>query len=302
MSQPSISAKREWLWQLLGGPPTREAELLDQTRPATLAGASRLTFADMGHGEVPALLVPPEAAPPWPVVLHVHAHGNRYQIGKREIVDGRPALPGGPYATAWPSIGVAVLAIDLPLFGDRAGENEATVARAYHWRGDTLFGQMLRELHAVVGWLVADSRFRADRIGVFGLSMGATLAWWLAALDTRVAAVADLCCFADLGTLINRGAHGLHGPYMTVPGLVPEARTGQIAALAAPRPKLVRVGLDDPLTPKDAWDIALADLREGYADTPARLDAKARPGGHVETPEMRAEVLAFFRRWLVDYT
>ena len=65
--------------------------------------------------------------------------------------------------------------------------------------------------------------------------MGATLAFWLAALDPRMKAVAHLCCFADLETLVASGAHDLHGLYMTVPGLLAVARTGEIAGLIAPR-------------------------------------------------------------------
>lgn len=295
---------RDRLWGLLGGAPREtvarivaEEALPD---PAPGVALSRLVFDDLGLGRVPALLARPRAGGPRPVVLHLHAHGGRYDIGKRELTEGRPALPGEAYALAWPSAGLAALSFDLPCFGERAGLDEAATARARHWRGDTLFGQMLREAAAMVGFLGADPRFRADRIGAFGVSMGATLAWWLAALDVRVAAVADLCCFADLETLVGTGAHALHGPYMTVPGLLPAFRSGEIAGLAAPRPKLVRVGLDDSLTPPAAFERAKADLVSAYESAGARdqLDIAAATGGHVETAAMRADVLRFMARAL----
>ncbi len=294
------------LWRLLGGGPSVPARLACEAAvPCALPGLSlhHLRFADLGIGPVPALLsLPTQQSAPFPIVLHIHAHGGRYAIGMRELVEGRPALLPEPYAVALARLGIAALAIDLPCFGARADLEEAATARAFHWRGDTLFGQMLRELHAVVGAIAADPRFHADRIGAFGLSMGATLAWWLAALDTRIAAVADLCCFADLGTLVASGAHALHGPYMVVPGLLGAFRSGEIAGLAAPRPKLVRIGLDDRLTSPAAWQQGVTDLAAAYdaADAADRLDARAAPGGHAETPAMRADVLAFFARWLVS--
>lgn len=301
----TIAARRA-LWRLLGGAPDTVARLVSE---APVAGAlpgvamHRLDFAALGLGPIPALLsLPAQHAGPWPIVLYLHAHGGRYTIGMRELVEGRPALLPEPYAAALGRIGIAALAIDLPCFGDRAHLEEGATARSFHWRGDTLFGQMLRELHAVVGAIATDPRFRADRIGAFGLSMGATLAWWLAALDPRIAAVADLCCFADLQTLVESGAHALHGPYMVVPGLLGAFRSGEIAGLAAPRPKLVRVGLGDPLTPPAAWQLGLADLAAAYgvAGASDQLDVRAAPGGHAETEAMRADVLAFFARWLVS--
>jgi pimeloyl-ACP methyl ester carboxylesterase len=48
-------------------------------------------------------------------------------------------------------------------------------------------------------------RTSTGAIAAMGLSMGATHAYWLAALDDRVAAVAHLCAFADMGPLIAGG-------------------------------------------------------------------------------------------------
>jgi dipeptidyl aminopeptidase/acylaminoacyl peptidase len=53
----------------------------------------------------------------------------------------------------------------------------------------------------VRGWTLLERAPGVDagRIGAMGLSMGATHAYWLAALDDRVAAVAHLCAFAEHG-------------------------------------------------------------------------------------------------------
>ena len=115
----------------------------------------------------------------------------------------------------------------------------------------------------------------------------------------RVAALAQLCCLADIETLIESGAHDLHGPYLTVPGLPALARNGEIAGLVAPRPQLVAAGARDPLTPPDALARALSDLRQGYAGAEDALEVIVDPqAGHEETPQLRQAVLAFLARHL----
>jgi pimeloyl-ACP methyl ester carboxylesterase len=251
---------------------------------------------------IPALLTRPlDGGATVPVVLYVHAHGNRYDIGKRELTDGRASLQAPPYAAALAGIGMAALCLDLPCFGARAGEGESARAKRRLWEGGTLFGDMLRDLQTGLDALAVIEGIDARRIGVLGLSMGATLGFWLAALDGRVAALAHLCCFCDLETLVAGGGHDLHGIYMTVPGLLRAVPTGRIAGLVAPRPQLCGVGLRDPLTPALAVTRAAAATASAYAAHGA-ADAwtlVADPdGGHRETPEMRRTVLEFLARTL----
>lgn len=241
----------------------------------------------------------PEGAGPFPAVLVVHAHGGRPDIGARELLDGRPAMPD-PIGPDLARAGFVAACVDLPCFGSRAGqETEGAAAKAALWQGGSLAGRMLGELASQLDWLAARPEVDARRIGVFGLSMGATLGTWLAAVDGRVAALAQMVSLADMAALIESGAHDLHGPYLTVPGLVPLAATGRIAGLVAPRPQVVGIGDRDPLTPPEAADIALADLRAAYAAAGAATaltvvrDADA---GHQVTPAMRAAALALFRR------
>ncbi len=236
---------------------------------------------------------------PHPVVLVIHAHGNRYDVGARELLDGRPSL-AGPLGQDLAERGVASVCLDLPCFGQRAGELESAAAKAALWRGRSLAGRMIGELVSQLDHLEGDVRVDPRRIGVFGLSMGATLGSWLAALDLRVAALAQLCCLADLEELMADGAHDLNGIYLVVPGLPDLARNGEIAGLVAPRPQLVCAGARDPLTPPRALSRALDDLGRGYATSPATLQVHVDPeGGHAETPAMRTAVLEFFVRWLV---
>ena len=67
---------------------------------------------------------------------------------------------------------------------------------------------------------------------------------------------------------------------------------GRVAALIA-RAQLVGLGADDPLTPPAARDPALARLRATYGAAGALEVHVAEGTGHVETPALRAAVLAF---------
>ena len=212
---------------------------------------------------VRGILMRPAGQGPHPAVLYAHAHGGRYEIGASELLAGRPEIPDPP-GIAFARAGYVVLAIDMPTFGERSTVTESTAVKTALWYGRTLFGQMLSEQSGALGWLAARPDVDAARIGVTGLSMGATLAYWLAALDPRPAAIAHLCCYADFATLVELGSHDRHGHYLTVPGLLSAMTTGAIAGLVAPRPQLVHVGTEDPLTPPESVVRAEEDTRRSY--------------------------------------
>ncbi|MFV0359770.1 alpha/beta hydrolase family protein [Tropicimonas sp.] len=291
--------RRATLRRMLGGTPVPEAAA-DRSGTRNLGGwvLEDLRFRAADGEPVPAwFLHPPDGEPPVPAGLYCHAHGNRFDFGRDELIEGRPSL-AGPYAPALRDLGCAALCIEMPGFGARRQPGESARTKAHLWQGTTLFGQMLAELSAGIGFLRAQPSVDGNRIGTLGLSMGCTQAWWLAALDGRIRAASALCCMADLGELIRTGAHDLHGIYMTVPGLTAALRTGQIAGLAAPRALQICAGMRDPLTPPGAFAIARADLEDAYerAGAAERLSFHVEPaGGHAETPAMRAAVLSFLR-------
>ena len=235
-----------------------------------------------------------------PAILYGHSHGGGYAIGARELLDGREYLldPLGP---AFARAGYVTLCIDMPVFGERATVSEGYAAKALLWHGKSLFGQMLSDHSAALTYLAGRDDVDAARIGAFGISMGCTLSYWLAAMDNRIAAVAHLCCFADFRTMIEQGAHDGHGIYLTVPGLLAQTDCGEIAALIAPRPQLVCIGEADKLTPPEAVARAWAALEPAYAEVRDRLELVSEPGvGHRETPAMREAAMAFFATHLVE--
>ncbi|MCB1493693.1 MAG: prolyl oligopeptidase family serine peptidase [Rhodobiaceae bacterium] len=291
---------RDTLWRLLGwpdGPPRfGNARVTDSQESGSIV--IETMAVETPSGPVPATLCRPAAhAVPLPGILYCHAHGGRYDIGRRELLHGRDALIDPPYGPLLAARGFVVLCLDMAGFGDRQAEGtESALSKAALWNGQPLFGLMLADLSAGLDALAARPDVDPDRIAAFGISMGATHAYWLAALDDRVAAVAHLCAFSDIAGLIAAGGHDRHGHYMTVPGLLRQGDMGDVAALIAPRPHLVASGALDALTPPEALEPALARLRAAYCAAGARdrlLVFTSPDTGHAETPAMRAAVLAF---------
>ena len=274
-----------------------EIEERDGYALETLRFATKTGEAVRGY-----LTRPRQITAPLPAILYIHAHGGRYDIGADELVSGRPALLS-PLGAVFAENGYVTMTIDLPCFGTRQQMNESALTKSLLWHGHSLAGQMLGELHSALDYLAARQDVDAAHIGAFGISMGATFSYWLAAVDPRLKALAHLCCYADFDTLIRTGAHEGHGSYLTIPGLLNLAGNGEIAGLCAPRPQFIGLGAKDPLTPPEAVDKALVDTRAAYAASGAeqQLEMLIEPDSdHEETPAIRAAVLRFFARYLRD--
>jgi dienelactone hydrolase len=274
--------------------------------PQQIVGESAIgggTLLDLrfpgSHGEtVAASFAKPVGSVPRPGLLWAHAHGNARDIGRRELTEGRPELVGPPLPDLM-RLGVPVLCLEMPTFGDRQLPAEPARAKALLWQGRTLFGQMLAELAAGLDWLAEQPEVDAGRLGIAGISMGGTQAFWMAALDPRIAAAVHMCAFSDLDTLVASGAYDGHGIYMTVPGLLPTISTGRLAGMGAPRAQLACVGLADPFTPRDAFELARSDLEAAYAGAGPLAFHVEPDTGHVETPAMRDAWLGFLADHLV---
>jgi dienelactone hydrolase len=251
-----------------------------------------------GDRPVRGLLTRPLAASGrLPGVLYCHAHGAKYGIGAAELTNGRASLIG-PYGPLLAGRGFVTLSIDMPTFGERQEPVEDALSKALLWQGKTLMGEMLGDLLAAFEYLAARNDVDLRRIAAFGLSMGATHAFFLGALEPRFNRIAHLCCYADWAALIEIGAHDLHGHYLTVPGLLAKTSIGAIAGMIAPRPQLICVGETDPLTPPEAVTRAYAETLSAYraAGAEGALRLIVEPdSGHAETPRMRKAVMAFLR-------
>ncbi|MCX6622917.1 MAG: acetylxylan esterase, partial [Acidobacteria bacterium] len=129
------------------------------------------------------------------------------------------------YAGELAARGVVTLAIDSWCFGGRQHKadgqtGEYDTFKLMHWRGQTLWGMMMLDELRALDYLAGRPEVDGGRLGAFGMSMGATKAWWLAALDERVKVCIDLCCLTDFEELIRIDNLKGHGLYYFVPGLL----------------------------------------------------------------------------------
>ena len=212
-----------------------------------------------------------------PAVVFNHSHGGGYTIGKKEFLEGRTYLQPAPYAKALTDLGYVALCIDHWVFGERSHTTELDMFKAMLWQGQVLWGMMVYDSLQGARLAGRARRRRSARIATLGMSMGSTMAWWLAALDERVKVTVDICCLTDFHTLLAKKGLGGHGVYYYVPGLLKHFTTSQINALIAPRAHLGLAGLQDKLTPVEGLDIIDRELTQVYADagTSGALEAAA---------------------------
>ena len=303
-SHRDAAARRRVLWELLGDLPDRSRavsgrKVSEEEREGCVL--EKLVLDLNGIEPVPAWLVRPRRlAGKAPAVLYNHSHGGAYAIGKRELVEGREYLQPKPYGPELAGRGCVVLAIDAWCFGERAQISEADAFKAMLWQGRTLWGMMVYDSFKAVDYLAARPDVDPARIATLGMSMGSTMAWWLAALDERIRVAADLFCLTEFHTLLAKKGLSGHGIYYYVPGLLKHFTTADVNALIAPRAHLAVAGLRDPLTPPEGLEIVDRELREVYAAAghPERWKLLRFDAGHEETAEARREVLAFLERHL----
>jgi acetyl esterase/lipase len=298
------NGKRRQLLNLLGDLPDRQrsvsVEKVGEVRREAF-WLEKLVLGLNGIEDVPAYFVRPhEAEGPLPAILFNHAHGGEYHIGKEEVISGRGGQQKPPFGEALTRAGYCVLCIDHWAFGERRGRTESEIFKEMLWRGQVMWGMMAFDSIRAVDYLVSRPDVDAERLATMGVSMGSTMAWWLAALDTRIKVCIDICCLTDFDALIERRGLEGHGIYYYVPNLLKRFTTSDINALISPRPHLSLAGNFDPLTPPKGLDRVDAELKKVYAEAGAPEAWKLiRYGcGHMETAAMRSESLAFLAKWL----
>ncbi|MBI4557458.1 MAG: acetylxylan esterase [Candidatus Hydrogenedentes bacterium] len=298
------AARRQKLYELLGDLPDRERPIGTRKVEETERDGYVLEKLELdlnGIESVPAYLArPKQLAGRVPAILFNHSHGGGYQIGKKEFIEGREYLYTPPYAKVLTDLGWVGLCIDHWVFGARSHTSEMDMFKAMLWQGRVMWGMMVYDSLRALDYLASRPEADAQRLGTLGISMGSTMAWWLAALDERVKVTVDICCLTDFHTLLREGGLGRHGIYYYVPSLLKHFTTADINALIAPRAHLAVAGLQDGLTPLAGLDVIEKELQRVYAGLGAsdRWKLLRYDVGHLETAEAREEIVAFFKRFI----
>ena len=300
---------RAKLLQLLGRLPPRPAV----PRVTTLSRENRgdyvleeFQFDNEAGATVPGyLLLPKNAATRSPAILYCHWHAGEYNLGKTELFEARhtPEEPGPAFARR----GYVVLGIDASGFGERNGTGpdgpgqrnytaEETAAKFNLWVGRTFWGMLLRDDLMALDYLASRPEVAPGRIGVTGMSMGATRTWWLMALDERLRTGVAIACMTRYQELISSGSIHEHSVGYFVPGMLNHFDSEAVISLIAPRPVLFQTGDRDAGSPVGGIHAIESAVRPVYALCGRSGDFQSivYPGlGHVYTPQMWARTLAW---------
>ena len=261
------------------------------------------------EGDVSAvLLVPNRLERPAPAILWLHSSTPDHT----QILI--PGTNGGdePLGELFVSLGYVVLSPDAYWHGDRTGtgpagkaeggrEEQESLFKLHLWLGRTLWGMFVRDDQVALDYLVSRPEVDGRRIGTTGMSMGSTRAWWLAAVDERIAAAVGVACFTRYQNLIAHGQLAQHGVYYFTDGLLRNFDSEGVLALIAPRPFLALTGDLDAGSPVDGIRVLEDRLGRTYSALAAgdRFKSIVYPElGHAYTPAMRAEMVAWFERFL----
>ncbi|PYT79738.1 MAG: hydrolase [Acidobacteria bacterium] len=301
--------RRKELWSLLGDLPT-----LDMPGPPKVVSSEkhegytleRLLLDLNGVEPVPALLLIPDKRPERaPGLLYIHWHGGMYDLGKEQLWKGVEAQPA--YAPVCAEKGLVTLAIDSWCFGERKHEKngrtgEEDAFKLMLWNGRVLFGMMMFDEFRAFDYLAHRPEVDPERLGVLGMSMGSTKAWWLAALEPRVRVCMDVCCLTDYEELIKANGLSGHGIYYYVPSLLKHFQTAEINELIVPRAHLSVNGRLDKLTPPSGVEKIRDYLMPLYRKYGKEADCRIElyECAHVELPEMRKLILEWIDRYLLQ--
>jgi dienelactone hydrolase len=298
---------RETLLQLLGEMPPRPDPAAVRVLSREDRGdfvLERFTFFNGVDMDVPGILaIPKNAIEPVPVVVGMHGHSG----SKNEYLPD----PANERSLGWMLVrrGFAVAAIDGYFNGERvfhgprgklerdAAGQELSLFKLHLWQGRTLWGMMLRDEQCLLDYLQTRPELDAARIGVTGMSMGCTRAWWLAAIDDRPQAIVGVACFTRYTELLAHGSS--HGIYYFVPGILKHFDTEAICALVAPRPMLQLSGDQDRNAPPDGIEVLEKKLGEVYrlhGQPDHFLSVIYQNTGHEYLPEMRTAMVDWFAR------
>jgi dienelactone hydrolase len=298
---------RAQLWELLGKLPPRpkmpKVEVLSREDRGDYV-LEKFQFDNAAGARVPGyLLLPKKLTARAPGILYCHWHGGEYDIGKEELFQAKhtPEPPGPAFAKR----GYVVLGIDAYCFGERNGQGpdgpddkgssgEMSASKFNLWVGRTLWGMMLRDDLMALDYLASRPEVDPERLGVTGMSMGATRSWWLMALDERLKTAVAIACLTRYENLIQHEMLKAHGIYYFVPGMLNHFDTEAVVALLAPRPVLFQNGGADGGSPEDGIHAIEAAVRPAYQlyGKESEFQSIVYPGqGHVYTEEMWRKTL-----------
>lgn len=242
------------------------------------------------------LLVPNDAAAPFPAVFAHHQHAGEFDIGKSEVV-GLAGDPHQAYARELAERGFVVIAPDCVGFEERnesLGSDRAL--QKMHGellaQGKTLMAKVIHDIRVAIDVLASREEVDSTRIGFIGHSYGGRTALWITAFESRVGVVVSSCGCAPYSAMRKPDA-GVQLEFR-VPGLEERGELGDVLAFGSPTPTLILAADDDKWSRGGiaTYEAARPAFPEGA------LNYRSWPGPHSFTPEMRTAAYQFLESHL----
>ncbi|MBN1965473.1 MAG: acetylxylan esterase [Anaerolineae bacterium] len=303
---------RQEVFKLLG--------LAGRTLPASVT-ADRLQVVDRGEyfeekyalgvGEgvaAPLYILVPKTPPPYKPILVFHGHNPSVQYILGNYPDPETAAQmravDNNYAQVLAQAGYLVCAVEQRGFGERISDQVVDkgsftsscghLAFEYLMQGRTLLGERCWDGMCALTYLQSRADVVPGAVGCTGNSGGGTTTLWLAALDERITVVVPSCYFCSFKASILGMAHCACN---YVPGILPLAEMGDLAALIAPRPFRAIAGEHDPLFPVAATREQFETVQRAYAlfDAGDRCSLAVHGGAHAYQHGFSQ---AWFAEWL----
>ena len=253
---------------------------------------------------VSALLLHPQTPAKPPVVIALHGYS-----GTKEAA----ILETGELSDS----GIAVLAIDARCHGERLKADAPDPAKDYQkwhdvfeaeWQwlarralvnGASLQGMLVHDVQRAIDYLQTRQDLDADRLGIYGYSMGGTTAWAAAAVESRIKTVALGGCLIEYQTALRvRRDASWHA---WVPGVAKFTSRAELVSTIAPRPLLAIHGEDDfPIEGVQPVVDAAAEKYSQYG-CPERFRSVMLAGDHAQAAadkRLRLELKDWFTKWL----
>lgn len=250
---------------------------------------------------------------PGPAIFCCHGHG---QFGKEPVMGVRSSRDivanieraNYDYGLAMARAGFVTMSIDWRGFGERddrkaphyiASDDTRDLCNVNYLRagmlGQSMLGLNLHDAARALDYLTEQPFVDPDRIGVMGISLGGTMATWIALTDDRVRA-ADVVCYSDRFADFAITRRNMCGSQITN-GLYTLCDVPDLQGLIAPRPLLVEIGVGDRCFFVESALSCFREVQTIYdaAGAGEHLWLDVFEGGHVWGGNRSAD---FFRRYL----
>lgn len=266
----------------------------------------RISYPSTEGDSIPAYLLIPEGAGPFPAVVAHHQHAGQRHLGKSEVC----GLVGEPLQAFGPALarqGFVVLAPDSICFEERRRRgrgiepDDDDVAQHYDemcyrlLRGDTLMRKVLSDSAQAVSLLLNHPQVEARRVGMVGHSYGGSTVLFHGALDTRIGfacssgAAASYRCLTDHQEGIEMSK--------VIPGFTQRYDMADLVACFSPRPLLVASATEDWASLDAPAVVAEAQTRSEELGNTACIDHLRFEGEHGLTQERFDAIVG----WLVQH-